>query len=352
MAGNKIRQRQHRKLIKNRAGLVLVAITSLGVAILLSALKPPHISIAAKVITDEVHLSFQNDWEIYDLPAKEIRLVNAENIKIEGELFSVGEVKKTTATGKRISVQQQSLASSWSAALSSEDIRINVTIPAKADVSLAVEGKKPQILRISIAGKKTQGSIDVGSELQLSCNSCTVTGSESGDTLHQPGRMKVQNITQEIKFSSTPYSFIISIVLADEGVFSHLAIGQSLQVSKFDFQRGALPLSAVSGSGKIAFPHLKLEAISIGQGDFLHLEPTKTLSVRRITITDAIELEMEGSVNKISSGPVGVIRSRMPNLLQYFYASEFFQLLLGAVMAIGGALASVLYRFGYLSKDT
>lgn len=351
MASKKVKKRQRRELIKSRAGLLLIGITSLGVAILLGALKVPQISIAAKVITDEVHLSFLNDWEIYDLPSKEVRLVNAANINFDGELTAVNHTKSTNPTRNHILVQPQPFASTWSASLLSENLRLNITIPAKADVSLSVEGKKPHILRIGIAGKKTQGTVDAGSEFQISCNSCIITDSQTGDTLYQAGRLNVQKASQEMRFSSTPLPLVISVQLADGDTFLHLAVGQRLQVSKFDFQRGGLPVSAVSGSGSIAFPGLKLAPIPIEPGDFLHLVPTETLSVRRITLADAIELEMEGSVKELRSGPGGVIRSRMPTLLQYFYASESFQLFLGAAMAIMGALAGVLYRLGYLSKD-
>ena len=343
-------QRQHRALSKSRTGLLLIGITALGLTIFLSALKLPRVSIVAKVKTDEAHVSFLNDWEIYDLPATSVRLVNAERILLDGELSAQDGDSSSLPSGQEIQLRPDPSASSWSASLAAEELRLNLAIPAGADVSLSLEGKEPATLRISITGHKAQGSIDPGAEFQLSCNACEIADPETGRTVHPGGRLRVQHSAQEVRFSSTSQPIVISIRLASADAVSHLSLGQPLQIGSFDVQRGSQPMSAVSGEGSIAYPGLQLKPVPIQAGDFLKLVPAGALSVRRITLGDAIEFEMEGPVKALRSGPAGVTRSRMPTFLQYCYYSDFFQLFFGAAMAIGGALAGALYRLGYLSK--
>jgi len=342
--------KRRRTLIGSRAGLLLVGITALGLAIFFSALKLPRVSIAAKIKTNELQLTLLNDWNIYELNAAEVSVVNAEKILFDGEVLTEDGNRPELPPGGSLRLLPAVAGSTWSAAVLAEDLIVSLGIPARADVALSLEATKPTTLRISIQGGKAEGSIDAGGEFSFSCNACTLAAAEGGNGLRPAGRLRARNSSQEIRFFSTDRPLVITVRMAGNDTVSHLSIGQSLHITKFDAQRGGLPISAISGDGRIAYPNLQLKPVAIQAGDFLRLTPSKSLSVRRISLTDDIDIEIEGVVKALGSGPAGVIRSRIPTFLQYFYYSENFQLILGAVMSIAGALAGGLYRLGYLSK--
>jgi hypothetical protein len=138
-----------------------------------------------------------------------------------------------------------------------------------------------------------------------------------------------------------------------DGEAAQLASGDDPGVLKVDFQRAdaGAPVSAISGAGTVAFPGLETAPLAIAPGDFLVVEGAHPLELRRMSIGDALRIELRGTVQKLAVGTSGALRSQMPTVLQYIYWNKWLQMAFGAALTIGAAVTSLLYRFGLLSKS-
>ncbi len=346
------RARQPRKLTRSRIGWLLIGVISLGVTIVLAACEIPAASVVMHVAATRAQLVFDDEWQLHGLAPVRVGLTNADPLQVMTAARGGGP--DGPRADRRIASGRAEGTSTWSASLASDYLRIGVAIPPRGHVILALEPGDPRILTVTAAGVDVRGTLDVGAELHLRCTGCDVTGSRDGTAPTPDGTLVTRPARRELSFRggrTAPLAVRLDLPARDGA--NALTVGEGLRIRSIRFERDApgRPASSVSGAGRVEFPGLTLPGVAFQAGDAIQTVPWESLAVRRLVVDDAIRVELEGVVSELRTGPPGVLKSRMPTVLEFIYGSRLVQLALGAALTVGGAITAAAYRLGVLARS-
>jgi hypothetical protein len=325
---------------------------SVGVTVFLAAFDVPMVSILLTVATTDVELAFEDDWELHDLAASEIGLTNAESLQLAATVEGAPATGATIA--RRLAIRGSDGVSTWLAWLSSDYLRLSVSIPRRTAVRLGYQHEPPGVLTLVVAGAGAAGTLTTGRQLRLRCHACSVEDRAGGAPVDPRDALLLRPHPREISVGGGGRSpLVVRLRLPSRDEATDLTVGQGLRASRVRFERDVAgrPVSALTATGRIEFPELTIAAVPLQAGDAVRLTPWAPLIVRRIVVTDAIRVELEGAVSELRAGPPGALRSRMPTVLEFVYGNTTIQLALGAALALGGAIAGTIFRLGFLSKS-
>jgi len=337
-----------------RVWLVLITVFAFGAALLLSAVRVPRVSVLMTVVSDEVSLQMANAWTLYDFPLRELGAANAKRIEIPDG--SVASRSGASNEGRALTLVGKPDASTWSARLASDYLQMRLETPADAAMRMKFDGASSAALQLSISGSEPAVALDTDVTLRVQCTSCLMVGPDGAAvplTAPDGEAVKVTLDRRTVSLLGGELPLLLSLGLQKDGQeVRHLTVGAPLRAKKVGFTRveAGLPVSTISGSGSIAFPGLEIDPLPLEPGDFIEVETAGTLAVRRISLGEAIEVELQGAVKDLHVGPSGALRPRKPTLLEYIYGNSVLQLVIGATLTLGGAITGALYRLGYLRK--
>jgi hypothetical protein len=345
--------KRHPRPMRGAGGLVAVFVFAAGVVIVLSVITVPRVSVAMKVVADEMSLVFDDDWTLTDFPLADARITNLKQLQVAGIIDDAPGGRGGSIQPVDLVLRPQTNVSNWSASLAGEGLRLNLNVPSRTTIGISYRKARGPRLEFIVDCRGTCGSVDSGEKVTVGCSSCADVPPLPGKVETNVSEFKMHLSRRELSLDGNAAPVMISTRVSPDGEGTlELAGGTRLALHEIGFLRKAhgQPTSSISGSGTAAFTSLENSPVPIAAGDFVFIEPAEVLSVRRISVGDSVQVELEGVVKDLRTGPGGLVRSRKPSILAFLYGSKFLQLIVGAVLAFAGAVSAALYRLGFLAK--
>jgi len=339
----------------------IVLLTALIIG-MLSSIKVSSTQIELNLEVSEFLFRIRDDWDMSSLAAEAIAISNLSDLSMEivtaEQATDFDPETDKPIEWQRIEVGEQlhvhGSTADWGVAIESNYLSLtNTFIKAGALVHISRNDNQHNQININVREGSVVGNINTGDNLLLNCHHCEIMNSVKGDD--QAGKYyRLSMFDNQIQFQDKEQAIRIQMeTLSEDPMNTATVLGEFIPIKTISFTKlsGEKIEPTIVSGGTVSFADLNNEKLEIHDGDFVFLNDLKEFQIKKMKLTENLNILIHGKVGAIEIGTGSLLHSPMPTCLEWLYANQSIALFLATLIPVLSIFFVVLRQLKIINED-
>ena len=227
-------------------------------------------------------------------------------------------------------------------------------VPEKAMVVFDTPESTVGILKVIVSGQQCIGSLDIATNLTLSCQDCEI---KKGREPWRPGDqspIKLESESKVIYFTGNTDTGTVKFnLMPTVNKNTSLLLGRNLRIDSLALirpQRDKPPVSSIVAPSQVIFTEFSKREFAVAPGDFLKLGKIYDFHIKSVSFDRYLTIDAAGKIREIEKISGNLRRNLMPSYLEWLLANYALNLFMAGLLPVLSVVLAVIYRLKILDE--